>query len=90
MIAFNNERNEISWQSNFVAMLPDIEQKLRLAFCRLDSEAREDAMEEGVRSLANQSKTFVGEWPQNSIWQHFTGLHSGATRRYVNIPAFTC
>ena len=41
MIAFNNERNETTWQSSFVAMLPEIEQKLRLAFCRLDPEARE-------------------------------------------------
>jgi hypothetical protein len=50
MIAFNNERidNETTWQSTFVAMLPEIEQKLRLAFCRLDREAREDAIEEGV------------------------------------------
>ena len=48
MIAINNELNETTWQSNFVAMLPEIEQKLRLAFCRLDPEAREDAMEEGV------------------------------------------
>src|SRR6185369_3244753 len=48
MIAFNNERNETTWQSNFVAMLPEIQQKLRLAFCRLDPEAREDAMEEGI------------------------------------------
>lgn len=48
MIAFNNERNQTTWQSNFVAMLPEIEQKLRLAFCRLDPEAREDAIEEGV------------------------------------------
>jgi hypothetical protein len=48
MIAFNNERIETNWQSNFVAMLPEIEQKLRLAFCRLDPEAREDAIEEGV------------------------------------------
>jgi hypothetical protein len=48
MIAFNNEQNESTWQSDFVAMLPDIEQKLRLAFCRLDPEAREDAIEEGV------------------------------------------
>ena len=45
MIAFNNERNENTWQSDFVAMLPEIEQKLRLAFCRLDPEAREDAIE---------------------------------------------
>jgi hypothetical protein len=32
MIAFNNERNEPTWQSDFVAMLPEIQQKLRLAF----------------------------------------------------------
>src|SRR4051794_31989912 len=48
MIAFNNERQETTWQLNFVAMLPEIEQKLRLAFCRLDAEAREDAIEEAV------------------------------------------
>ena len=48
MIAFDDERNETTWQSSFVAMLPEIEQKLRLAFCRLDPEAREDAIEEGV------------------------------------------
>jgi hypothetical protein len=48
MIAFTNEHNETTWQSNFVAMLPEIEQKLRLAFCRLDPDAREDAIEEGV------------------------------------------
>ena len=48
MIAFNNERNETNWQSRFVAMLPEIQQKLRLAFCRLDPEAREDAIAEGV------------------------------------------
>ena len=52
MIAFNNERNETTWQSNFVAMLPEIEQKLRLAFCRLDPEAREDAIEEGSCAFA--------------------------------------
>src|SRR6476620_8378992 len=48
MIAFDNERNETRWQSRFVNMLPEIEQKLRLAFCRLDPEAREDAIEAGV------------------------------------------
>ena len=37
-----------TWQSNFAVMLPAIEKKLRLAFCRLDPEAREDAIEEGV------------------------------------------
>ncbi len=48
MIAFNNQRNENTWQSSFVAMLPEIAQKLRLAFCRLDPEALEDAIGEGV------------------------------------------
>jgi hypothetical protein len=50
MIAFDNERqnDETTWQSTFVAMLPEIEQKLRLAFCRLEPEAREDAMGEAV------------------------------------------
>ena len=50
MIAVHNERNnnETKWQSSFVAMLPEIEQKLSRAFCRLDPEAREDAIEEGV------------------------------------------
>jgi hypothetical protein len=50
MIAVNNERNdnETTWQSRFVAMLAEIEQKLRLAFCRLDPEACEDAIEEGI------------------------------------------
>ena len=48
MIVSNIERNETPWQARFVAMLPEIEQKLHLAFCRLDPEAREDAIEEGV------------------------------------------
>jgi hypothetical protein len=48
MIAFNNERNETNWQSRFVAMLPEIEQKLRLAFYRLNPDACEDAIAEGV------------------------------------------
>ena len=48
MIAFNNEYHETTWQSSFVAMLPVIESKLRLAFCRLDPEAREDAIAEAV------------------------------------------
>ena len=48
MIPFSNERNQTTWQSNFTAMLPEIEQKLRLAFCRLDPEAREDAIAESI------------------------------------------
>jgi hypothetical protein len=48
VIAINNERIETTWQSAFVVMIPELEQKLRLAFCRMDPEAREDAIEEGV------------------------------------------
>ena len=48
MTVFNNERSEITWQQTFLSLLPGIEQKLRLAFCRLDPEAREDAIEESV------------------------------------------
>jgi hypothetical protein len=48
MIAINSEGNKTTWQSDFIVMLPAIEQKLSLAFCRLTPEAREDAIEEGV------------------------------------------
>ena len=50
MIAVNNERqdSETTWQSSFIAMLPEIQQQLRRAFRYLDAEAREDAVEEGV------------------------------------------
>ncbi len=48
MIAFKNERNETTWQASFVAMLAQIEQKLRFAFDRLDPEAREEAIAEAV------------------------------------------
>ena len=44
----NDQCDESNWQQSFVTMLPEIQQKLRLAFCRLDHEAREDAMEEGI------------------------------------------
>ena len=50
MIAINDERRTMKPIGNqtSVAMLPEIQQKLRLAFCRLDPEAREDAIEEGI------------------------------------------
>jgi hypothetical protein len=50
MIAVNNERqdNETTWQSSFVTMLPEIQQRLRRAFRHLDAEAREDAVDEAV------------------------------------------
>jgi hypothetical protein len=50
MIAVNKhlEATEITWQSAFVEMIPEIQQRLRRVFRQLDAEAREDAIEEGV------------------------------------------
>jgi hypothetical protein len=50
MNAIKNERNgnETSWQSSFVDMMTEIKRRFHLAFCRLEPEAREDAIAEGV------------------------------------------
>ena len=50
MIAINDERqnDEASWQPNFLAMLAEIKQRLRLEFWQLGPEAREDAIEEAI------------------------------------------
>ena len=59
MIAINNEPNgnETSWQTRFVTMLPEIQQRLRQAFRHLDAEAREDSIEEAiVHSLLSYSR----------------------------------
>jgi hypothetical protein len=59
MIAINNQHSSIEspWQGEFVAMLPELNRWLRLAFRHLAPEAREDAIEEGiVHSLLNYSR----------------------------------
>jgi hypothetical protein len=59
MIAINNESNgnETSWQTHFVTMLPEIQQRLRQAFRLLDAEAREDSIQEAiVHSLLSYSR----------------------------------
>ena len=50
MIAVNHERNdnESNWQSSFVTMLPEIEQRLRRAFRQLDPASKDEAIGEGV------------------------------------------
>ena len=50
MLTVDNHRQEsrATWQAAFVAMLPEIQQRLRHAFRHLDAEAAEDAVEEGV------------------------------------------
>jgi hypothetical protein len=61
MFAVINERqnNESNWQTEFVAMLPEISKWLRLAFRQLGPEAREDAVEEGtVHSLLSYSRLY--------------------------------
>ena len=42
------ETSEASWQSTFIELLPEIEQRLRRAFRHLDLESRDDLTEEGV------------------------------------------
>jgi hypothetical protein len=42
------EETRTTWQAAFVALLPEIQQRLTRAFRHLDAEAREDAVEEGV------------------------------------------
>jgi hypothetical protein len=48
MTIIENEQPESAWQESFLAMLPEIRQRLDLAFCRLNAEARDDAIEESV------------------------------------------
>jgi hypothetical protein len=42
------EEFERTWQSAFVEMVPEIQQRLRRAFRSLDAEAREDSIGEAV------------------------------------------
>jgi hypothetical protein len=61
MIAVHNERqdHQAGWQAKFVAMLPEIQQRLRRAFRYLDAEAREDAVEEAViHSLLSYARLY--------------------------------
>ena len=61
MIAVNKdlEATETTWQSHFVDMLPEIQQRLRLAFRQLDPEAREDAIDEAViHSLLSYARLY--------------------------------
>ncbi len=44
----SSQQTSTDWQGRFLEMLPSIQQKLQLAFCRLDDEAREDATAEAL------------------------------------------
>jgi hypothetical protein len=43
-----NEERQSGWQHSFLEALPEIERRLHLAFCRLDPDAREESIAEGV------------------------------------------
>jgi hypothetical protein len=60
MIAINSELpvDEPKWQPIFVAMLREIEQKLRLAFCRLDPETCEDRLQRSTSNNACSESSF--------------------------------
>jgi hypothetical protein len=76
MIAVNNERQdkEANWQSSFVTMLPEIEQRLRRRFRQLTPEAREEAIAEGVihslLSYVRLAEQHRADWvtPSNLAW----------------------
>ncbi len=48
VIAEHQTSCQTGWQSDFVTMLPELEQRLSYAFRSLDPEAREDAIENGI------------------------------------------
>ncbi len=76
MIAINSEGQDIepNWQSTFVIMLPEIEQRLRRRFRQLNPESREDAVAEGViHSLLNyvrlvEQRRADSITPSNLVW----------------------
>ena len=47
MIALN-KKSDACWQNSFLVILPEIERRLRVVFCRLSPDAREEAIEEAV------------------------------------------
>lgn len=44
----DREERKCTWQTMFVALLPEIQRRLRCAFRQLDPASREEAVEEGV------------------------------------------
>ena len=82
MIAINNERNETSWQSSFVTMLPEIQQRLRRAFCRLDPASRDEAVGEGVlHALVAYSRLYEKKREHVATPSSFAFYSARAVRR---------
>jgi len=81
MIMFDNQSDKApeTWQQRFVEILPEIEQRLRHAFRRLNPESRDDAVEEGLvhcllafRRLHDQNRA-ESAFPSTLV--HFAALH---------------
>ncbi len=90
MIAINKEHqsSESQWQAEFVAMFPEINHWLRVAFRQLGPEAREDAIEEGiVHSLLSYSRLYAqgraGGATASPLAWYAAGPSSGDGRRLV-------
>jgi hypothetical protein len=82
MIALN-DKPEACWQNSFLEILPEIKHRLRLAFCRLSPEAREEAIEEATVSclfayarLHEQGRT-ASVTPSNLAWYAALQVKSG-------------
>jgi hypothetical protein len=80
VIDFNNEA---CWQNSFLEILPEIKRRLRMAFCRLSEEAREEAMEEAIVScllayarLYEQGRT-ASVTPSTLAWYAALQVKSG-------------
>jgi hypothetical protein len=77
------EESPNEWQAHFVELLPEIQQHLRLAFCDLAPEAREDAVAESIAQcvlayarLHEQGRTEVCS-PSNLAWYSSRKVRSG-------------
>jgi hypothetical protein len=82
MIALN-DKPEACWQNSFLEILPEIKRRLRMAFCRLSPETREEAIAEGVVScllayarLHEQGRT-GSVTPSNLVWYAALQVKSG-------------
>jgi hypothetical protein len=82
MIALN-DKPEACWQNSFLEILPEIKRRLRMAFCRLSLEARDEAIEEAIVSclfayarLHEQGRT-GSVTPSNLAWYAALQVKSG-------------
>ena len=51
------ERSPQNWQALFLALLPQIERYVLLAFRRLNADARDEAVQEALKQIGYESTT---------------------------------